>query len=795
MADLFTRLAKRTLGLMPVVEPRIVSRFAQEEAMASENANIEIPSLFSGDRGSSLSPVQPVAGQLWPRERDAAVKDRAVGDADIPEERGYPEREEESITRTILVEMEQEYPEKQEVIPEGLSISEGRREVREAERGKSEKKPFGLEEGPKKREVQGERRAVQREYEGREKIGSVGVEKGSEMIGWQREEARGIEESSGSRGAIAGQKGESVEKVKKVTEAEKEGRESPGEISEGGEERTSLQVEIESRRSEVLRSPGEERAIGEKVEVEWDRERRAIGEKVEVEWEGEKGEREKKAVGVEWERRERDPRDKIGPSREEKKIASVRESSTQRSRSNSGEERAIGRIRESGESESPEKTRVARTVTAAIFSRNPEKSRESVGEMTGDDRVTEGKTDSGKVKSPGVERVFSSESPGIREVPSSGRMEETWSRREERLFPEEEKSAIGPQSGKFSSVERESPRVQMPSRGPQVLDSQSASEFSTEKYPLGESRRAIASGSRGEYENRVTQAKVSEGKTDFPLVKSPGVENLRSSESPGIREVPSSGRMEETWSPREERFFTQEEKSAIGPQSVKLSSVERESPLPSVQMNSRGSQVLDSKRNEEFSTENFPLGESRRAIASGPRVEYENRVTPADEPKRESLSSIPLVKGEKQVSSQSRARSASSISGEESGTVGRVAERSHNVDESPEITLEVPIAEGKRDWEENNQVGREQIISQREERGREIEIAEKGELQLLDSRRSPPEKASVESTIEVTIGKIEVRGTKPAVKPVQQSRRMQSTGSSPRLSLDEYLKQRNGGKR
>ncbi|NEO97033.1 MAG: hypothetical protein F6K56_45870, partial [Moorea sp. SIO3G5] len=50
MADLFTRLARRTLGLMPVVQPRIASRFAPEEAMASENANLEIPSLFEGDR-------------------------------------------------------------------------------------------------------------------------------------------------------------------------------------------------------------------------------------------------------------------------------------------------------------------------------------------------------------------------------------------------------------------------------------------------------------------------------------------------------------------------------------------------------------------------------------------------------------------------------------------------------------------------------------------------------------------------------------------------------------------------
>ncbi|NEQ84522.1 MAG: hypothetical protein F6K26_31480, partial [Moorea sp. SIO2I5] len=67
-------------------------------------------------------------------------------------------------------------------------------------------------------------------------------------------------------------------------------------------------------------------------------------------------------------------------------------------------------------------------------------------------------------------------------------------------------------------------------------------------------------------------------------------------------------------------------------------------------------------------------------------------------------------------------------------------------------------------------------------------------LQLVESKLVEERKASLASTptIQVTIGKIEIRGTKPAVKPVQQSRRMQSTVSSPRLSLDEYLKKRNG---
>ncbi len=120
MADLFTRLARRTLGLMPVVQPRIASRFAPEEAMANENTNIEIPSLFEGD--GSLGPSQQTAAALSPSES------------------GLREREEESITKTTLVEIERESPEKQELTPEGSSSSEERKETREEDKGKRETK-------------------------------------------------------------------------------------------------------------------------------------------------------------------------------------------------------------------------------------------------------------------------------------------------------------------------------------------------------------------------------------------------------------------------------------------------------------------------------------------------------------------------------------------------------------------------------------------------------------------------------------------------------------------------------
>ncbi|NEQ83108.1 MAG: hypothetical protein F6K26_23680, partial [Moorea sp. SIO2I5] len=119
MADLFTRLAKRTLGLMPVVQPRIVSRFAPEEAMASENANLEIPSLFEGDR--TITPREPTTPALSPQDGD--VRDR----------------EPEPITNTILVEIERESSEDQELTSEGNTFNQTTRETQNQENRNREK--------------------------------------------------------------------------------------------------------------------------------------------------------------------------------------------------------------------------------------------------------------------------------------------------------------------------------------------------------------------------------------------------------------------------------------------------------------------------------------------------------------------------------------------------------------------------------------------------------------------------------------------------------------------------------
>ncbi|NEQ63631.1 MAG: hypothetical protein F6K53_42535, partial [Moorea sp. SIO4A1] len=169
MADLFTRLAKRTLGLMPVVQPRIVSRFAPEEAMASDNANLEIPSLFEGDR--TITPREPTTPALSPQ--DGEVRDR----------------EPEPITNTILVEIEREYSEHQELTSEGNTFNQTSRETQNQENRNTEKNnreknaiaPTPKEATPKEpminnTEVQLGVRAENQELVNRETIGETSTE-------------------------------------------------------------------------------------------------------------------------------------------------------------------------------------------------------------------------------------------------------------------------------------------------------------------------------------------------------------------------------------------------------------------------------------------------------------------------------------------------------------------------------------------------------------------------------------------------------------------------------------------
>lgn len=89
MTDLFARLAKRTLDLMPVVQPKIASRFAPEEAMASEDADLEVESLFESKGDPGLSPGREAEKGLGEEETGETLGDRR-------------EREESSMREGIL---------------------------------------------------------------------------------------------------------------------------------------------------------------------------------------------------------------------------------------------------------------------------------------------------------------------------------------------------------------------------------------------------------------------------------------------------------------------------------------------------------------------------------------------------------------------------------------------------------------------------------------------------------------------------------------------------------------------
>ena len=824
MADLFTRLARRTLGLMPVVQPRIASRFAREEAMASENTNTEIPSLFEGDRG--LAPSPQAAAALSPRES------------------GLREREEESITRTILVEIERESPEKQELTPEVSSVSEERKGTGEEDRGSREKKAIGLTNELTETDVHLEVRAGNKELEGREKIAQRSQEIDLEAIQRVESELGDTKEKEtlpGERGTKVGQE------VEKSRDAKAFRRESPEAIaSEGGAEESppkTLKVtelerneEISSRKEAAFNSEREAGEIWQKAgEVKWESRRDQSGT-----------------------RKSESPDSREG----ERQIESVTESLIERSISGEREERAIA----------------------------PE------------NRVTEGKVESRKSQLSTVDSVRELESPGLenREAKKLERNQEISSRKEAAFNSDREAGEIWQKAGEIEWESRRNQSVPRKSenadRGEGERQIASATESLIDRTGKRE-ERAIAPG------DRVTEGQVESRKPQLSTVdsvrelESPGLENREAKKLERNQEI--SSRKEaafnsdreagETWqkageiewesrrnqlAPRElenaerregERQIasvteslidrtrsSNEEERAIGSMGESGESANPDKLLGNVLQKTETAEVFS--RNVEKSRQ------SGKAIASGSteEVQSENRVTAPGLPSRESESNLSLWEQEKQRASnweQEKQRASKGIedrgklssrreeqlrrsepetairstekekergkvgterptkleieqltvgqipelykgsfSAEEArGEVDQIASRSQQVDES-----RGRMAEVNRQWGENNRNrttgGIEEIGTQREGRKKGDDRTTEDRLQLLESRLAEERKASVASTptIQVTIGKIEVRGNKPAIKTVQQSRRKQSTGLSPRLSLDEYLKQRNG---
>jgi len=829
MADLFARLARRTLGLMPVVQPKITSRFAQEEAMAGENANLEIPSLFSSDRG--LLPGTPADAGFLPSEKMTG------GDA-------CPTNDEESsIEKSILVARGD--PENQELTPEMSAISEARRESRVGE-GRGRERPEDFQRktraiGPIKESESIVQRADNKEIVELEVIGE-------RVRVYATEELRGAGERRGEDVIKVTVAGEEKKERDRVIGEKKGESESPRRIIEVDE--SGGNDEIYSRRKELSSREEEKRAIGQKVESVESESRGRTGTEREFR-RGEESRGEKRA---------------IGPI-----VESVKSASPDGSADGNKEKRSRA---------------IARKATAEIFSRKASSSRkEESGKETGpSDPVRES-----EVKWPGLDRGRESELDSREEVfgteegtgaiaprgsRESVRSESPDGNKEKRSKEVVQRKADeSRESGRaiaLSDPVRES-AVKWPDGGRKSENTQIRSrreEGSSRSQP----GRAIASRPEVQHVDRVT---VEPGKEYLSVIAREREKQSESKESSSNTQIRSR---------REEGSSRSQPGRAMAPESrleveyvdrvtvevgrENIIAIAREQEKQSESKESSSNTELSSRREElssryqgeraiasrpevqhvdrvtvEQGKEDRSAGEKQsyskgpeeilelssrreegssrsqggRAIASRPEVQHVDRVT--GEQSREDIRAIARER-EKQIELSSREVSSKSQRGSAIGIEGEKQSYSLSPEEILELSsrreelssrsqperaigptetdlpdnLALVLSQIAGREEENNRenVGREE----RERRRREIELAARSQVQLSGSRLAEKQKASIASTpaIEITIGKIEVRGTKPAVKPVQQSRR-QPTSPSPRLSLDEYLKQRNGGKR
>ncbi|NEO40710.1 MAG: hypothetical protein F6J90_32000 [Moorea sp. SIOASIH] len=576
MTDLFTRLARRTLGLMPVVQPRIASRFAPEEAMASDNANLEIPSLFEGDRS-----LRSQEKEQRNREKNASA----------------PTTNELTTNEPITTDLQL-----------------GRRE-----------------------EIQ--------ELVSREKMGERS--RGIELEGLQRVESNSgdVTYKENSLGERVTKEGREVEKRREVKEIS---RENPGAIaSEEGEDKRSAK-------------PLKPKELGKNKERDF-------------------------------------------PTEEVLKSGRSTREIEQKASSVKGENR--GNQSDSGELESPERSKGLN---------NRKKNAIAPGEdLTPRDVVSR------NVNPPAVERVreLESQAPNTREVKQLGRNEQNDSPIKDVLTSVRETREVGqnPSSGDGKSGgnevdSRESTKSVNPDRpsGKTPPRTFTAKLFSRNQEKSTESVRETA-----------PSQPVTEGKVDSRTVKSLELEK----------------------------------------------GIDLESPFKS--------RVVKEPDSKEFSTQSTSIPQSRKAIASNRRgkVTWENQLTAPGFPSPGSETSLPLL-------AQENPRALKEI---EDG----VKLSSRREDQLSQLAPETAIARVEKGGETG-----------KTETDRPVKLEDNlignNPLKLLESKLAEERKASIASTptIQVTIGKIEVRGTKPVVKPVQQSRRMQSTVSNPRLSLDEYLKQR-----
>ncbi len=590
MTDLFTRLARRTFGSIPLVQPRITSRFVPEETMASEDTNIEIPSLF--DNNQTLALQEQATPALSSKE--SVVRDR----------------EQKSIAKTSRVEIKRESPHQQELISEESSLSQAGKESQERERTNTEKKAKEVINEAKDTEVQFGLKAENKELAAKENIGETSV-------GSERENRLRVE--SDSRYLI-------------------DNKESFEEIAIKGKNDQEKRTEVGKKSQENLES-----ITSQEKQNNSDANSLKVTELVSNE--------QKFSV--------------------KQNVSSAEPTSREIASKNSSH---LPDVSDSRNKVSEQ--RQSRTVTARIFSKNQDESRNSVKEIVSLDAVAEDKVDVNKVNSLKVERVIESESS-------------------------------------------------LKSEGLQELNSKThAEELLLPNASITVSKQAISDRNKGKgvSEDQVVTP-------EFTRQKSEAIVNLgkqeKSEKKRGIDEQEKSSLIrEEKWS-----NLSSETTNELKEKGIKKGQDIKQRP---------------GKREDSF---------TQRLISE-------------------------KLNGDK-------------ITVKESETAKQAAKEFILVDESKS-----KLAKPEKQWEDKNRnrnpEGRGEIVTQHQGRNTEDDGAENNSLPLLDSKLSEERKVTVNSTptIQVTIGKIEVRGTKPVVKSVDKSRKKHSTVSRPKLSLQEYLKQR-----
>ncbi|NER98391.1 MAG: hypothetical protein F6J86_31970 [Symploca sp. SIO1B1] len=680
MTDLFTRLARRTLGLMPLVQPRIVSRFAPEEAMASENANVEIPSLFESDRSLALRRNEET-------RRHGEAETRGHGDTETRGGEISSYNQERAIAS-----LEQVSPGEVELRKENLSAADivTHREIPVSYNG--EVTELGNNES---------------RYSPTQQVSTQAAGEGEgESSDIQEEERQIASETEFPTESYPSHNQErTIASLEEVTLPEVESRQENLSAADRVTQ-TQESEEAQTHRREISsHNPGKAIAFGEIVSP---------------------GEVELRAENL-------SAADRVTP---------------------------------------PQGNGEAQTHRREISSHNPGKALASL------EQVSPGEVELRKENLSAADRV----------TPPQGNGEAQTHRRD--ISSHNPGKAIA--FGEIVSPGEVELRAENLSVADQVTPRETLVPHNVEATQLGDNEHrhsptpeALTQTARGmeqkarsqERETRVNESEKSANPEQASVQTSPTTvtANIFSTNQKQARESATVAPITE-------------EKVDLS----KVNSLEVDRGIASERpLKSRSRQEQDSKVSaEQLSTPNTNIARSIQAVAlqSQGKVQSEHQLTAPEFSHQASGSNLPIQEPEKP-------KSLTEI-GEIENFSSRREELSKVVPETVNKLTEVGFKKG--DSVTQNTVNLAGVELTKEQISESLIRPGNDALQLYESKLAAEErKASRASTptIQVTIGKIEVRGTKPAVKPVEQSPRKPSTISNPRLSLDEYLKQRNGGKR